>query len=93
MAIRKAVTAVRARNNTDNLQERFKAVGASVSWFGPDYTLMWGGQLITEPGEFIPFVSEIYGGIGTSGRRAVDEDSAMAKFGVKAIQAVMWPEK
>lgn len=91
MAIRKAVTAVRARNTTDNLQERFKAIGASIDWFGPEYTLMWGGQLITEPGEYVPFVNQIYGGIGASGRRAVDEDSAMAKLGVKAIQAVMWP--
>jgi len=93
MAIRKAVTAVRARNNTDELQERFKAIGASVDWFGPEYTLMWGGQVITEPGEYKPFVNQVYGGIGASGRRAVDEDSAMAKLGVKAIQGVIWPSK
>lgn len=93
MAIRKAYTAVQARNNTGDLQERFKSIGASVGWFGPDYTLMWGGQLITEPGEYVPFRSKIYGAIGASGRHAPTEDTAIAKLGVKAIQSVIWPSK
>lgn len=93
MAIRKAYSAVQARNNTGELQERFKAVGASVSWFGPDYTLMWGGQVIVEPGEFVPFRSKIYGAIGASGRNAAAEDAALARLGIKAIQSVIWPSK
>jgi len=93
MAIRKAYTAVQARNNTGELQERFKSIGASVAWFGPDYTLMWGGQVITEPGEYVPFRSKIYGSIGASGRHAATEDAAMAKLGVKAIQSILWPSK
>ena len=92
MAYRKANTAAQFRRDTRELQERLKTIGYSLSdGFGAPYTVVPGGLPIAKEGT-PPFSPEVYGGIGASGRTA-DEDEAIAKAGLKAIQNILWPSK
>ena len=95
MAIKKAYSAARMRNNTramQSIQERgWIDAGSS---FGDDITIIPGGLSITEPVEGSgkpgpPPVS--YGGIGISGRPA-DDDEALTFIGLKALQDFLWPK-
>ncbi|MDD4859189.1 MAG: heme-binding protein [Dehalococcoidales bacterium] len=52
---------------------------------GEGRTFVPGGVTIVEPGK-----PTVYGGIGVGGRKA-DEDEALAKVGLKALQDYLWP--
>ncbi len=94
MAIKKAYSAAKVRNHTRAAGEFIKKMGWGDmgSAFGTDVTVIPGGLSITEPveGPIDPGRHVCYGGIGISGRPA-DEDEALAKVGLKALQDFAWP--
>jgi uncharacterized protein GlcG (DUF336 family) len=94
MAIKKAYSAARMRNNTRRVWENVVGRGwvDMGSSFGDDVTLIPGGVNITAPVEGASQSGprpESYGGIGISGRPA-DEDEALAFIGLKALQEFVW---
>ena len=86
MAIKKAYTSsYLARDTRKVLEMRQKWDWGIYEPVGNDMTVIPGGLAIVKPGETV-----VYGGIGTSGRSA-DEDEALAFVGLKALQNLLWP--
>jgi cob(I)alamin adenosyltransferase len=86
MAIKKAYTsAYNGRDTRKALEMRQKWDWGAYEPVGNDFTVIPGGLAIVKPGEAV-----VYGGIGTSGR-AADEDEALALVGLKALQDFLWP--
>jgi len=94
MAIKKAHSAAKVRNHTRAVGQFIQKMGWGDmgSAFGTDVTVIPGGLSITEPveGPIDPGRHVCYDGIGISGRPA-DEDEALAKVGLKALQDFVWP--
>lgn len=94
MAIKKAYSSAKVRNHTRAVGQFIQKMGWGDmgSAFGNDVTVIPGGLIITEPveGPIDPGRTVCYGGIGVSGRPA-DDDEALAKVGLKALQDFLWP--
>lgn len=95
MAIKKAYSSAKVRNHTRAVGQFIQKMGWGDmgSAFGTDVTVIPGGLSVTEPveGPINPGRHVCYGGIGVSGRPA-DDDEALAKVGLKALQDVVWPQ-
>jgi len=90
MAIKKAYTAARWKSDTAALAERIpKKYMQGILEFGNEYTTVLGGVAISKRGE----PGTVYGGIGCAGRIPADEDDAIARVGLKAMQDALWPSK
>jgi len=88
MAIKKAYTSARWRRDTRGVGERLALLKqpSSVLEYSSEYSTVPGGIVVVKPGEEV-----VYGAIGVSGRRRDDpvDDEAIAKIGLKVIQAIL----
>ena len=84
MALRKARSSIESRQDTTAVRLFLEERGLDLRDFGPDLTRVPGGKALVNLGGEDASPPIVYGAIGTSGRRA-EEDEALATIGQQAL--------
>ncbi len=91
MAIKKAYTAAHFRNDANKLSKMMQSMNRNIAVdFDTRYVALsqGGATVIVKPGE-----QTVYGAIGVGGRVPGEGDEAMAQYGLKVMQEILWPSK